>query len=571
MSNYNYITKSVDAKRRKDGQLYNGVSASQSSSGIAGGNSFTGYWTLVAVDASGNVLDDSAKYITTSYNAFSERAVVSYYTGNYVATMPIASTSANGACRFDSTSFSVDSSGLVTLINSGGGTTYGYTAPINITSANKIEHNKATVTTSTASKTLTASDNTFVVVTLGYDDYGHISSKVTTTYTLPASASAYLYAASSATGTSNASATNPYLNLVSNSTVNSSIRFYGSGGTTVTSGSGYITIASTSYTSGSYITIYNGAISHNASGASAGTTSTSSGSVAAGGKVYIPNFTVDIYGHITSWSNNSVYLPADQYVYQSASTSASSYYILLSNASGVSGNALFSTKAYIQPSTGNIYSSGAVISYATSGSVATSTLATTDVNGICRFNNNYYSVSGGLVTPRLAYGQYINTLDGNGNTLGLLGFDSGYISIGNTASSTATLLKAYSAIYLSFNGSSNRYRFTSSEVDFSNATLYYGTMTQSSDIRLKTKLGEYKDMMSKVDRLEAFRFVWKDMRDELVHGGVSAQDMDEVFPEFVRRGSDNFLSVDYASAALCIAVAGLKELNAKIKRLEAKL
>ena len=106
-----------------------------------------------------------------------------------------------------------------------------------------------------------------------------------------------IYAASSASDQSNGSATNPYLNLVENSTVRSSIRIYGGGGTTVQSGSGYITISSTQYSSGSYITVYNGTISHNTSGVSAGTPTASSGSLSAGGNLYIPVYTVDSYGH----------------------------------------------------------------------------------------------------------------------------------------------------------------------------------------------------------------------------------------------------------------------------------
>jgi len=384
-----------------------------------------------------------------------------------------------------------------------------------------------------------------------------------------------LYAAASASDQSNGSATNPYLNLAENSTVRSSIRLYGGGGTTVQSGSGYITISSTSYISGSYITVYNGTISHNTSGVSAGTPTCSSGNLSAGGNLYIPVYTVDSYGHVTSKTYNTCYLPADNdyQVRQDNQTTSVTYPILLATAAGNTGAAGYTSKAYIQPSTGNIYSSGAVISYeGNSSSVVTSALATTSSNGICRFSSSFFTVNSGLVSLQLVNGSAVKSLNASGSPYDLLYIDSSnYISIGSTSTSPATLLKANALISFNFSGYNNKYTFSTSNMYADGVAISCLSLTQTSDIRLKNVSSFYHDVMKDIEEIRPFRFTWKDKRDYNIHGGVSAQAIRKFFPEFVSEDREGMLSVDYSSAALCLAITGLKELNSKIDSIDIRL
>jgi hypothetical protein len=97
--------------------------------------------------------------------------------------------------------------------------------------------------------------------------------------------------------------------------------------------------------------------------------------------------------------------------------------------------------------------------------------------------------------------------------------------------------------------------------------LAHGDVTAYSDIRLKNRIESVNNVLDNIDTLDVFRYTWKDREDKSVHIGVSAQQVQAIYPEFVltsdtEDGTD-YLTVNYAALATCIAIQGIKELAKK--------
>nr|DAH15729.1 MAG TPA: endosialidase chaperone [Bacteriophage sp.] len=91
-----------------------------------------------------------------------------------------------------------------------------------------------------------------------------------------------------------------------------------------------------------------------------------------------------------------------------------------------------------------------------------------------------------------------------------------------------------------------------------------GTWQQNSDMRLKDRIDGVSGVLMAINTLDVFRYTWKDGRDKKYHLGVSAQQIQAIFPELV--GSDiydGYLNVDYTTLGVIVAVQGIKELYRK--------
>ena len=144
---------------------------------------------------------------------------------------------------------------------------------------------------------------------------------------------------------------------------------------------------------------------------------------------------------------------------------------------------------------------------------------------------------------------------GGGN--GLIGYSGSYGTMGN----------------LYFNWSSNSVNV---RVDKS-AYLYVRGVNVSSDMRLKDKVSDVEGALDKINDLDIFYYKWKNIPDE-THIGVSAQQVQTIFPELVKENdtndvspeTENYLTVDYQ----CLNVAGLqaiKELYQLVKQQQTKI
>ena len=171
-------------------------------------------------------------------------------------------------------------------------------------------------------------------------------------------------------------------------------------------------------------------------------------------------------------------------------------------------------------------------------------------NTLCKVTNNG---SGGLSFWRTSDSTGCKIGGGNG----LIGYSGSYGTMGN----------------LYFNWSSNSVNV---RVDKS-AYLYVRGVNVSSDMRLKDKVSDVEGALDKINDLDIFYYKWKNCPDE-THIGVSAQQVQTIFPELVKENdtndvspeTENYLTVDYQ----CLNVAGLqaiKELYQLVKQQQTKI
>lgn len=103
--------------------------------------------------------------------------------------------------------------------------------------------------------------------------------------------------------------------------------------------------------------------------------------------------------------------------------------------------------------------------------------------------------------------------------------------------------------------------------NFKGSIIAEGDVTAYSDIRLKNRIESVNNVLDTIDTLDVFRYTWKDSEDKSVHIGVSAQQVQTIYPEFVLTSSSedgtDYLTVNYAALATCIAIQGIKELAKK--------
>ncbi|MAZ47178.1 MAG: hypothetical protein CME65_01360 [Halobacteriovoraceae bacterium] len=93
-----------------------------------------------------------------------------------------------------------------------------------------------------------------------------------------------------------------------------------------------------------------------------------------------------------------------------------------------------------------------------------------------------------------------------------------------------------------------------------------GTVTASSDERLKEDITPLKESLKKIDEINPVSFYWrkefsKDQRRQI---GVLAQDIEKVFPELVQEDQRGNLSVNY-SGLVAPLIDSVKALNQKIE------
>lgn len=171
-------------------------------------------------------------------------------------------------------------------------------------------------------------------------------------------------------------------------------------------------------------------------------------------------------------------------------------------------------------------------------------------NTLCKVTNNG---SGGLSFWRTSDSTGCKLGGGNG----LIGYSGSYGTIGN--------------LYFNWSSGSVNVRVDNS------AYLYVRGVNVSSDMRLKDKVSDVEGALDKINDLDIFYYKWKNNPDE-THIGVSAQQVQTIFPELVKENdtndvspeTENYLTVDYQ----CLNVAGLqaiKELYQLVKQQQTKI
>jgi hypothetical protein len=156
---------------------------------------------------------------------------------------------------------------------------------------------------------------------------------------------------------------------------------------------------------------------------------------------------------------------------------------------------------------------------------------------------------------------------------------AGGLTINNTAYSIAIFAKQSNAyVGLGTNNPTQKLHV----VGDAYKTTGGNTWASSSDLRLKTVLGDYEKGLDEITALRAVRFVYNESNPRQLTSGIEqigfvAQEVRQVFPEAVSEAEDGYLDFNIHSinVALINAVQELKtendELRARLERLERAL
>ncbi len=92
-----------------------------------------------------------------------------------------------------------------------------------------------------------------------------------------------------------------------------------------------------------------------------------------------------------------------------------------------------------------------------------------------------------------------------------------------------------------------------------------GSVTESSDIALKTNIEPINNVLDKIQQITGYTYKFKDTGHDSI--GVTAQDVEKVFPELVH-GEEGAKSLQY-SGLIGALIESVKELSTKVAALEA--
>lgn len=96
-----------------------------------------------------------------------------------------------------------------------------------------------------------------------------------------------------------------------------------------------------------------------------------------------------------------------------------------------------------------------------------------------------------------------------------------------------------------------------------------GSLVQASDIRLKNRGEDLSGTLTKLAHLPVFHYTLED-DEQRPRIGVSAQDLQPLFPELVFQEENDYLSVDYVGLS-AVAISAVRELHSRVATLDARL
>ena len=97
-----------------------------------------------------------------------------------------------------------------------------------------------------------------------------------------------------------------------------------------------------------------------------------------------------------------------------------------------------------------------------------------------------------------------------------------------------------------------------------------GTLSQNSDMRLKTVVSPITDVLKAISTFNVFRYKYNNDKLGRVRIGMSAQQVKIYYPELVFTESDGYYSMDYVSMS-AVLVGGMKELYNRFKPVESEV
>ena len=91
-----------------------------------------------------------------------------------------------------------------------------------------------------------------------------------------------------------------------------------------------------------------------------------------------------------------------------------------------------------------------------------------------------------------------------------------------------------------------------------------------SDSRLKYIEKENKSGLDKIRQLKVFNFTFKKDEKKTPHVGVIAQDLQKIFPNAVKKGTDGFLNIRFEDMFFAM-INAIKELDLKYQAQEKRI
>ncbi len=103
--------------------------------------------------------------------------------------------------------------------------------------------------------------------------------------------------------------------------------------------------------------------------------------------------------------------------------------------------------------------------------------------------------------------------------------------------------------------------------DYAGNMVIAGTLTQSSDIRLKKDILPLQSSLDKILSLNGVSYYWKDKEVPGKQIGLIAQEVEKVFPEIIRKDEKGFLSVGYQNLVAPL-IESVKEIYHRLVSVE---
>ena len=110
-------------------------------------------------------------------------------------------------------------------------------------------------------------------------------------------------------------------------------------------------------------------------------------------------------------------------------------------------------------------------------------------------------------------------------------------------------------------------KYPSAKLHVSGDILATGAMTFYSMRKLKNVVDERGLSLNELSTIKPTRYTWKDGRDNRLHFGGIADDIQQVLPEVVYKTSDGILTMDYGNAAFAVASSLIKPVIDHEKRI----
>ncbi len=106
------------------------------------------------------------------------------------------------------------------------------------------------------------------------------------------------------------------------------------------------------------------------------------------------------------------------------------------------------------------------------------------------------------------------------------------------------------------------------DINGDSGTITAISVNQTSDVRLKKDIHTLNNALENTLKMRGVSYHWKtDLNNENPQVGVIAQEVEEIYPEFVHTDDDGMKSVNYAQMT-AVLIEAVKELNTKLNSLE---